>query len=301
MFGYVRPFKPYLRMCEYEVYRAVYCGVCKSIGRNFGQIPRFTLSYDLAFLALCDMSVNNEPLKCEMQRCIAHPLYKRNCGTENNAIERSAYVWAILVYHKLMDDLSDGDSKDRIAAKAALPFFEGAYRKARVKYRNLSRTVEEQMKLQHIIEKEKCSSLDRAGEPTSEIMKAVFETLSDDTATKEKLGRFGYFLGRYIYLTDALDDLIKDADSGCYNPLLQGINGRPTAQEFKAIAKRTELSIRLTLGALAECYVSLDMVLYKTVIDNIIYLGLDDIFKQVKERRFNKRKQKGTLTNERSV
>lgn len=301
MFGYVRPFKPYLRMCEYEVYHAVYCGVCKSIGKNFGQIPRFTLSYDLAFLALCDMSVNNEPLKCEMQRCIAHPLLKRNCALENKAIERSAFVWSILVYHKLMDDISDGDTKDRLAAKAALPFFSNAYKKASVKYKNLSDVVEQQMKLQHIVEQEKTASLDKAGEPTAEIMKAVFETLSDNPDARPKLGRFGYFLGRYIYLTDALDDITKDSVNGCYNPLLEGINGKPSPSEYKAIARRVEISIRLTLGALAESYVSLNLGLYKTVLDNIIYLGLGDIFKQVKERRFNKRNKERNDKNERSV
>ena len=35
MFGYVRPFKPYMRMFEYDIYKAVYCGLCKDMGRRY--------------------------------------------------------------------------------------------------------------------------------------------------------------------------------------------------------------------------------------------------------------------------
>lgn len=292
MFGYVRPFKPYLRMCEYEVYRAVYCGVCKAIGREFGQIPRFSLSYDLAFLALCDMSLNKEQLVCKSQRCIAHPFVKRTCGLDNKALRRSASIGSILVYHKLKDDISDSDLKDRLKAKAALVFFEGVYNKASVKYKSLSEQIEHQLKLQNQLEKEKCSSVDMASSPTAEIMRAAFCAVSDDLDKKMKLGRFGYFLGRYIYLTDALDDIIKDSVSGSYNPLLCGISGKLSQKEYKRIAAKTESSIRLTLGSLAESYVALDFGLYKTILDNIIYLGLNDTFIRVKERRFNKQKKR---------
>lgn len=299
MFGYVRPFKPYLRMCEYEVYRAVYCGVCKAIGRSFGQLPRFTLSYDLAFLALCDMSVNNEQLSCEPQRCIAHPLTKRTIGSKNNALERAAYIWVILVYHKLMDDITDGSTKQRIAAKAAIPFFGSAYKKARRRYERLSEQVEKQMKLQRELEKAGCDSVDRACEPTAQIMRAVFSELSDNADKSDVLGSFGYYLGRYIYLTDALDDIIKDEGSGSYNPLLQGTKGRLTKAKYRKIATNTDFSIRMTLGRLADHYVRLDLGLYHTILDNIIYLGLNDTFTQVKERRFNRKK--GMTADERSV
>ena len=71
MFGYVRPFKPYMRMFEYDIYKAVYCGLCKDMGRRYGFVTRFTLSYDFAFLSLMDLSVRGVKLDAEKQRCIA--------------------------------------------------------------------------------------------------------------------------------------------------------------------------------------------------------------------------------------
>ena len=46
MFGYVRPFKPYMRMFEYDIYKAVYCGLCKDMGRRYGFVtPLATISH----------------------------------------------------------------------------------------------------------------------------------------------------------------------------------------------------------------------------------------------------------------
>ena len=46
MFGYVMPYVPTLQVQEYELYRAVYCGLCREMGRITGQASRLTLSYD---------------------------------------------------------------------------------------------------------------------------------------------------------------------------------------------------------------------------------------------------------------
>ena len=50
MFGYVQYDKPNLYIKDFELYRAMYCGVCKGIGATCGQIARTGLSYDAAFL-----------------------------------------------------------------------------------------------------------------------------------------------------------------------------------------------------------------------------------------------------------
>ena len=65
MFGYVKVCKPELKIREYEEYKAVYCTLCRVIGRDYGQISRTLLSYDATFyVLLC--------LACQ------HGLY-RNC------------------------------------------------------------------------------------------------------------------------------------------------------------------------------------------------------------------------------
>ena len=52
MFGLVVPEKPEMKVKEYEQFNAIYCGICKSIARRLGTLPRFVLNYDLTFLAV---------------------------------------------------------------------------------------------------------------------------------------------------------------------------------------------------------------------------------------------------------
>ncbi|MBR6874033.1 MAG: hypothetical protein IKN17_11075 [Ruminococcus sp.] len=289
MFGYVRPYKPFLRMCEYEGYRSIYCGVCKTIAREFGELPRFSLSYDVVILALLDMGIHNIELKAEMQHCIVHPITRRNIAV-SEGLEYSANAAVILLYHKLMDDRNDGRGIEGFLSSAAGTAVRGAYLKARKRYPALARQVEKQMKAQTALERENCPSTDRACEPTARIMQAVFSGLTDEPEQRKQLGRFGYFLGRYVYLTDALDDLRRDSAKGRYNPLLSGIaSGTVTDGDFARAADRTAFSVSMSLGQLAEAYCRIDIKMYKSILDNIVYLGLGNVFKQVKDETFRKK------------
>lgn len=303
MFGYVRPFKPYLRMCEYDTYRGVYCGLCKTIGRKFGFIPRFTLSYDFTFLSLMDLSVNEVKMTAERQRCIAHPLKKTICANCSLGLDYSSYSAMLLIYHKLKDDLYDNEFSHKIRSLMLLPFFKGAYKKARLKYPVLAGIIEEQMKKQRQIEAEKCSKIDIACEPTAKIMEAIFGGLTDDDRQKD-LKRFGYLLGRYIYLCDALDDVKDDYKKKNYNPLLvmaeREKNIELSEDGYNKIKAYVKDSVNFTLGELAEVYVRLDLKMYKPIIDNVIYLGLRNVHELVEQEKFN-RKNERKDDNERSV
>ena len=47
MYGYIRPLKAELKVREYEAYHAMYCGLCRTLGRRYGFAARFLVSYDL--------------------------------------------------------------------------------------------------------------------------------------------------------------------------------------------------------------------------------------------------------------
>ena len=52
MFGYIRPQKGQLRVWEYELFRAAYCGLCHTLGKRYGPVWRFLLNYDFCYLAV---------------------------------------------------------------------------------------------------------------------------------------------------------------------------------------------------------------------------------------------------------
>ncbi|MGN1133767.1 MAG: DUF5685 family protein [Oscillospiraceae bacterium] len=296
MFGYIRPFKPYLRMYEYDIYKGLYCGLCKTIGSNFGLAPRFALSYDFVFLTLMNLSLNNVKTCGQRERCIAHPLTKSFCVGCNQGLEYSSYAAVLLTYHKLKDDLYDKDKGHSFISSMLLPFYKKPYKKAKAKYKELSETIETQMEYQRKIESEKCAKIDLACEPTAKIMEAIAGELVDDDR-KSDMQRFGYLLGRFIYLCDALDDVKRDYKKGHYNPLLlifDSNNKRKSIDDelFNKIKEYVHDSVYFTLGELANVYVKLNTEMYKPIIDNIVYLGLKNVFQLVEDGKFNRRNER---------
>lgn len=71
MFGYVRVFAPGLRVSEYEAYKSAYCGFCKRLGKDYGQLWRLTLSYDFAFVKLLSEAMRED--KLTMPGTLYHP------------------------------------------------------------------------------------------------------------------------------------------------------------------------------------------------------------------------------------
>lgn len=82
MFGYVTAYKPELKVKEYEAYKGVYCTLCKEMGREYGILSRFLLSYDGAFYVIYKLSLSDCKLNASKSRCTFNPskkCYKISC------------------------------------------------------------------------------------------------------------------------------------------------------------------------------------------------------------------------------
>lgn len=286
MFGYLRIFKPMMRFCEYDTYKAVYCALCKKMGKKYGLLSRFTLSYDLTFLGLLDIALNDYEVCPQMQRCIAHPFKKSLCADCKGGLDNACDCMVILTHHKLCDDIADRGFFKKIVSYLYMPMSKKSYKKASAQNPELAKTVEEQMKKQLLLEKENCPSLDRAADPTALMTAACFESITDDEKQKRILSTLGYQLGRYIFFCDALDDVKADYKSGSYNPLLANAGIEKSTKElsqeaFESLRETAQDAVMLSLGEMSNAYVLLDMKKYKDITDNIVYLGLKNTFKLI--------------------
>lgn len=63
MFGYISPDRPYLFIKDETLYKALYCGVCKSIGAECGQMARSALTYDMAFMSALLHNIRGDDVK----------------------------------------------------------------------------------------------------------------------------------------------------------------------------------------------------------------------------------------------
>ncbi len=272
MFGYIKAHAPELKVKEQEAYRAVYCGLCMQMKRDYGQLIRMTLSYDFAFLAILCMAVRGDPVSFTRERCLVHPLKKRNICRENDSLSLAASMAVILLYHKLLDNLQDGDVGEKAACMAALPLAKRAYQKAAARLPELAKLTELQMQEQAKLEKEHCPSPDRAAEPTAKILEALLGDLSDDEAQKLVLRRMGYLLGRWVYLIDALDDLEEDSRKDNYNPFRYG-----GAFGEEAPTEQAAASLRLTTAELQRAFDLLDCHCFEGILENVFTLGLNEV------------------------
>ena len=103
MFGYVTVYKPELKVKEYEAYKGIYCTLCKEMGKEYGILSRFLLSYDGAFYVLYKMGIANENVSAEKSRCTFNPCKKcAKITCESDIYKLASTITVVLAYFKLV-------------------------------------------------------------------------------------------------------------------------------------------------------------------------------------------------------
>lgn len=220
MYGYIRPHQPELRVRELDYYRAVYCGLCRTMGKCTGQCSRITLSYDFTYFALVRMALEGKDPILSRRRCFVHPLKKKTMEERDETLELCAYLSGIMVYHKLTDDKQDERGGKRCAARLATPYAAGLRKKAIKKgYGQVDEQVRQCMQRLGEMEQARPMSADQPAELFGELMAYLLSY--GLTGNQEKIAKsVGKHMGRWVYLADAADDFEEDRKKGRYNPFL---------------------------------------------------------------------------------
>lgn len=276
MFGYVKTHTPELRVRENEYYRAVYCGLCKAQGKCTGQCSRFTLSYDVTFLALVRMAASGTKVEFERGNCIAHPLKSRSYAKRNDELDFCAYASALLVYGKCRDDISDESGVKKLKAKLARPFATHMRKKSIKKYAELDEKITELLKKLYETEQKRLPSVDIPADCFGEILGEVC-SYGYEGGLKKITYDIGRHIGRWVYIADAIDDCEEDLEKGRFNPFLCLYGGRvPTKEERANVAD----TLRLELSRAELAFNLLDYEGcgdIQGIIENIIYLGMPNV------------------------
>ena len=258
------------------MYKAVYCSLCRTLGKKYGIWSRFTLSYDFTFLALLNMSMTDGCDPIEKKRCVCNPLKKCNyCKNDESLLMPSAAAM-IMMYYKLLDNLNDEKGLKKIGYILIKPLFSHARNKAKKEYPQIDKIISEYIAAQNALERDGCAELDRAADPTAKALAELLRLCSDDERQKRVLERIGYCLGRYIYLIDAACDLPQDIKKGSYNCLKYETEGEPSEYAKKRIVPQ----LYFCSNEAGKAFELLDVKKYKPILGNIIYLGLEDTFKK---------------------
>lgn len=264
-----------MKIKEYELFRAYYCGVCKSLGKRYGQLKRFLLNYDSTFLAVLLSSVAGEIPVVKRETCIAHPVTKRHVVKENGIIDYASDINVLLAYYNFKDDVQD---EKVILPYAGTILLKRAVKKLKRKYGAKCDIIEAKLKELSKLEKEHCASMDMAAEPFAKLMEEVtaYERLCTDKKINEILRWIGYNLGKWIYILDAYDDISDDVRENSYNPLIcQFEYGGGDINAFKEkIRERVEFNLTYSLNQIAGAFKLLEVKNNRGILENIIYMGM---------------------------
>ena len=272
MFGYVKPVVGDLLVKEHELYRATYCGICRSMKKHTGALSPVTLTYDSVFLALVRMAYIPElRYSTTARRCIAHPLKRRPMLDENEAVEYTARAFAILAHYKLLDDISDERFMKRAAVSLARPITSRATRLADLS--PLEEIARDRLSRIGELERDRCPSIDTPAALFGELLGEFFAYGYDGEAGLV-LYECGYHLGKFIYAADAAEDYEKDAKSGSYNPYVISYGGEKLSAENRESIKNGLVYECKRIEAAVNLIDFSGKASIENIIKNIIYLGL---------------------------
>ena len=122
--------------------------------------------------------------------------------------------------------------------------------------------------------------------PTAQLLAAVFRELGGcDQGQCLALERFGYFLGRWVYLMDAADDLGKDLKEGSFNPFAArlGLEGKKelTEEERKAADLACNQALNATMAQMLPAFHLIGLEAFGPILENVVEKGLPQVQREI--------------------
>lgn len=261
MFGYIIVNKQELKFKEFDVYRSYYCGLCQVLKEKYGMPGQMTLTYDLTFLILLLTDLYQDEPELSFCRCLAHP-FEKHPARVSPFTAYAADMNLLLSYYQCLDDWSD-DKK--VSKKAASLLLRRHFARISKAYPEKAAVIEKSLVQLHTFEENKTGDVDSAAGCTGRIMAEIFAIRNDEWT--EELRHMGFYMGKFIYLMDAYEDLEEDAKSGGYNPLLP-------LREEDGFEQQCRQILTMMLAEACKSFERLPLADHVSILRNILYSGI---------------------------
>lgn len=275
MFGYIAINKAEMKFKDYDIYQSYYCGLCKDLKEQYGRRGQLTLSYDMTFLIVLLTGLYEPEESFSRVSCIAHPLQKHNTRI-NEFTSYAADMNLVLSYYKAKDDWDDERKKKGLIASKML---ESKMSSIHQKYPEKVTFIVSKLKQIRMFEEAGEADLDTMSGLFGEIMAEIFTYKKDEW--DHALRNCGFFLGKFIYLLDAYEDIEDDIKNNSYNPLK-----KMWGQENFAVYCKQILTMMI-----AECsraFETLPVITHAEILRNILYSGVWCRYETITEKRAQK-------------
>ena len=272
MFGYVTANELELKVKDYKKYKSYYCGLCQSLKKKHGVAGQLTLTYDMTFAILLLTSLY-ESETCQREfRCMVHPV-KKVTILSNEITDYAADMNLLLAYYHLKDDWED---EKKIAALTGSTLLKKRAEKIISLYPRQAAVIQKELKRLSEYESANSQNIDETAGCFGRLMEELFIYKEDEW--EELLRRVGFFLGKFIYIMDAYEDLPEDVEKGNYNPLRE----MSVLEDYE---ERCKEILFMMMGECAAAFEKLPCVLDIDILRNILYDGIWKKYQKLQQKK----------------
>ncbi len=276
MFGYVTVNQKELKYKEFDLYHAYYCGLCRTLREKFGVTGQFSLTYDCTFLVMFLTGLYEPEEEHKKQKCILHPTKGAAC-VKNVFTEYAADMTILLSYYKCMDDWKDEHKADRYAYAKLI---EKGFLRVKEQYPEKSEKIADLFEKIAACEKAGEESIDKVSGLFGEILAEIFDYRQDEWQTS--IRRMAFFLGKFVYLIDAYEDLEKDKKSDNYNPFRY-------VKQDDAYEENCRKILAMMMAECCKQFEKLPIITNVEILRNVLYSGVWCRYEQIQIKRKDKR------------
>lgn len=272
MFGYIIVNKAEMKFKEFDIYHSYYCGLCQSLKERYGVVGQLSLSYDLTFVLMLLTELYEPETQAAECRCIAHP-FEKHTFRKNILTDYIADMNVLFTYYKCQDDWED---ERKLTGLLYGRLLEGKTRKAKQLYEQKVRSISLLMQKFSEAEKSQNADIDTMAGLFGEIMAQIVVCREDEWS--ENLQKFGFFLGKFIYLMDAYEDVEADIRKRNFNPLKK-------LYETPEFEEKCKTILTMMMSECCKEFEKLPIVDNVDILRNILYSGVWCRYESVHNRR----------------
>lgn len=278
MFGYVTICEPELKVKDLRKYRAYYCGLCRVLKEKYGFTGQMTLTYDMTFAVILLSSLYESTTENELHRCKVHPVKKQRM-LRSDATEYAADMNVLLAYYHMDDDWKD---EKKIASLLTREMIRKKAESIICQYPRQSRVIRESLRELALCEKEESTDIDRTAGCFGKLMAELLVWKED--IWEKSMRKMGFFLGKFIYIMDAYEDLPEDRKKGRYNPLKK-ISSEENYEE------RIQHILRMMIAESTMEFERLPCLVDVDILRNILYDGVWSRYNKIQIRKSEEQKK----------
>lgn len=263
MFQYIKIDIKDLDKLDIKTYHAYRCGLCKCLKDKYGAKGQMILKNDMTFLQIFLSGLYELPNRYVRFYCGFRPGKKRLAYIN----EASGYVSSMMLmtyYFSQVDDWKDDKS---YPSKVLCHMMERDFREAQQRYPRQAKALEKYEKKKELFEKTNEKNIDLMAAATGELYAEIFVWKGESYASI--LYDIGYYLGKFMYLMDAYEDLDKDMKSNNYNPFVE--MATDSRQDYETLSR---LYLTAMIEECIKAFRNLPQVSHYRILENVLCRGV---------------------------